>query len=546
MILVTLGTQKQQFTRILDYIENSKIKGEIIVQAGHTKYESKKMKIFDFIDYDKMNEYVKKADLIITHGGTGSITGPLKEGKCVIACARKKEYGEHVDDHQEQIVDIFAEEGYILKLDEKTSLDELVKKSKNFKPKKFKSNTDKFIEKLEKKIKEKRTSRRNTLFVILFILIIFLIPIIMFLRPAKDISSIENRELNKFYFPSLKDLLNGKYQDDLENAMEDQMLLSETLKKVSNTINNINRDIASNILFENVEVIPMSKGYCKLGDSDYLIYCPKTFEYFKSGVVKNINTINNLKNKYEDIDFYAYRVITDEDVSNDGFNYEMEEYFKENIDFDYASFTKIKSYSDYKKYYYKSDHHWNYKGSYEGYKEIMYLLDEDILYEPKGTTCFENTYFVGSEASAVGDTSIKDEFCVYDFDYYDLDEKVYGQFAKYGYFEDYAKGNYHTGNYYNHYGNYYGGNYGEVIFSNNEKNNNKNILLIVDSMSNPVNRLIASNYKNSYVVDLRRFETFTGNKFNFNDYVEKYNIDEVLFLGNIRFYSSNEFIPKLG
>ena len=37
MILVTLGSQKEQFTRLLDYIEKSKIKDEIIVQAGHTK-----------------------------------------------------------------------------------------------------------------------------------------------------------------------------------------------------------------------------------------------------------------------------------------------------------------------------------------------------------------------------------------------------------------------------------------------------------------------------------------------------------------------------
>ena len=45
MILVTLGTQKQQFTRLLEYIENSNIKEEIIVQAGFTKFNSKKMKI---------------------------------------------------------------------------------------------------------------------------------------------------------------------------------------------------------------------------------------------------------------------------------------------------------------------------------------------------------------------------------------------------------------------------------------------------------------------------------------------------------------------
>lgn len=152
MILVTLGTQHQEFTRLLDYIEKSKIKDKIIVQAGYTKYKSKKMKMFDFIDYDKMAEYVKDADLIITHGGTGSITGPLKEGKKVIACARLAKYGEHVDDHQTEIVDVFSDEGYILKLDENTKLDDLIKRVKTFKPKKFKSNTESFIKKLSNKI----------------------------------------------------------------------------------------------------------------------------------------------------------------------------------------------------------------------------------------------------------------------------------------------------------------------------------------------------------------------------------------------------------
>ena len=152
MILVTLGTQKQEFTRLLDYIEKSNIKDKIIVQAGHTKYKSKKMKIFDFIDYDKMNEYIQKSDLIITHGGTGSIITPLKDGKKVIACARIAKYNEHVDDHQNEIVDVFFNEGYILKLDENTKLDNILKDIKKFKPKTFISNTDNFINKLESKI----------------------------------------------------------------------------------------------------------------------------------------------------------------------------------------------------------------------------------------------------------------------------------------------------------------------------------------------------------------------------------------------------------
>ena len=149
MILVTLGTQKQSFKRLLDYIEKSNITDEIIVQAGFTEFESNKMKIFDFIPYEEMEELVNKSSLIITHGGTGSILTPLKKGKKVIACARLSKFNEHVDDHQTELVSIFTSEGYIMELNENNNIDDLIKESKNFKVKEYKSNTNKFIEKLE-------------------------------------------------------------------------------------------------------------------------------------------------------------------------------------------------------------------------------------------------------------------------------------------------------------------------------------------------------------------------------------------------------------
>lgn len=152
MVLVTLGTQKQPFTRLLDYIENSNLEDEIIVQAGHTKYVSKKMKLFEFIDYEKMDEYVKSADLIITHGGTGSVVGPLKLGKKIIGCARLSKYGEHVDNHQTELIGIFADEAYILEIKDGDKLDDILEKAKTFTPKKYISNTESFVEKLREEI----------------------------------------------------------------------------------------------------------------------------------------------------------------------------------------------------------------------------------------------------------------------------------------------------------------------------------------------------------------------------------------------------------
>lgn len=149
MILVTLGTQDKQFTRLLDAVQKQIDKGnitdEVVVQAGCTKYESADMKIFDLIDKDEFEKLMSKCDLLITHGGVSSILTGLKNNKKVIAAARLKEFGEHTNNHQLQIIDNFTESGFILKLDKFDELNIILKNVKNFKPKKFKSNTNNMI-----------------------------------------------------------------------------------------------------------------------------------------------------------------------------------------------------------------------------------------------------------------------------------------------------------------------------------------------------------------------------------------------------------------
>ena len=153
MILVTLGTQDKSFTRLLDSIQeqinNGKIKDKVIVQAGFTKYDSKDMEIFDLIDRDKFSDLIKKCDLLITHGGVGSILTGLKNNKKVIVCPRLSKYKEHMNDHQVQIVDRFYEAGYILRYNDGDNLGDILKKVDKFKPNKYKSNTSNFIKIIE-------------------------------------------------------------------------------------------------------------------------------------------------------------------------------------------------------------------------------------------------------------------------------------------------------------------------------------------------------------------------------------------------------------
>lgn len=153
MILVTVGTQDKDFSRMLNLVEeqiNKKnIAEEVIVQSGHTKYVSDKMKIFDFIPNNQFDKYIKDANIIITHGGVGSIVNSVKLGKKVIAIPRLSKYNEHDNDHQLQICEKFSELGYIKVLNENDDFSKLLKEIEKFKPTKYISNTKNIIEALE-------------------------------------------------------------------------------------------------------------------------------------------------------------------------------------------------------------------------------------------------------------------------------------------------------------------------------------------------------------------------------------------------------------
>ena len=141
MILVMLGTQNNDFHRLLFEIEKNieigSINEEVIVQAGFTKYKSNKMKIFDVTSKENLSKLINKANLIITHAGVGSIEMSLEQNKKVIAVPRLKKYGEHVNDHQKDIEQEFNKRGWLIGINDVSELSIALKKVKNFIPKKY-------------------------------------------------------------------------------------------------------------------------------------------------------------------------------------------------------------------------------------------------------------------------------------------------------------------------------------------------------------------------------------------------------------------------
>lgn len=158
MIFVTLGSQKFQFNRLLQAIDRQIESGEItepvFAQIGWSDYKPVHYEWAPFLDREDMDAWVAKADVVIAHGGTGAIVGALKAGKKVIAVPRLAKYGEHVDDHQEQVTGQFLGLNMILRCEDCGELSQMIAQAKEqtFRP--YVSHTQAVLDSLEEFLRE--------------------------------------------------------------------------------------------------------------------------------------------------------------------------------------------------------------------------------------------------------------------------------------------------------------------------------------------------------------------------------------------------------
>lgn len=154
MIFVTLGSQNFQFNRLLieidRLVEEGKITEEVFAQIGYSDYKPKNYCYKEFLDRDEFADIMSKCDKVITHGGTGAIIGAVKKGKKVIAVPRLAKFGEHVDDHQLQIVEQFEKMNFIKYVDHEGELEKLILNIDKESFQNYKSNTLNIISSIEK------------------------------------------------------------------------------------------------------------------------------------------------------------------------------------------------------------------------------------------------------------------------------------------------------------------------------------------------------------------------------------------------------------
>ncbi|MBM6728231.1 glycosyltransferase [Limosilactobacillus ingluviei] len=108
MIFVTVGTHEQPFNRLMkeiEYlIEDGVIKEKVVVQGGYSTYVPRKTDYHSFLDYHEMDDTIKNARIVITHGGPASFIDVIQKGKIPIVVPRQSKYHEHINDHQLKFV----------------------------------------------------------------------------------------------------------------------------------------------------------------------------------------------------------------------------------------------------------------------------------------------------------------------------------------------------------------------------------------------------------------------------------------------------------
>lgn len=153
---MTVGSQKFQFNRLLKEIdrlvEENKITEEVFAQIGYSDYRPKNFDYTEFLDRDECSKWMNKCSKVITHGGTGAIIGAINSGKKVIAVPRLAKFGEHVDDHQLQIISKFKEMNLIICVNDINNLYKTIESIDLLEFKKYQSNTKNIIKSIDEYI----------------------------------------------------------------------------------------------------------------------------------------------------------------------------------------------------------------------------------------------------------------------------------------------------------------------------------------------------------------------------------------------------------
>lgn len=100
MIFCTVGTHEDPFDRLVRALDELPGDEEVVIQSGYSTWAARRASCVKMMPFGDVQDHMRRARVVVTHGGPASIMQALALGKVPIVVPRQSAFGEHVDDHQ--------------------------------------------------------------------------------------------------------------------------------------------------------------------------------------------------------------------------------------------------------------------------------------------------------------------------------------------------------------------------------------------------------------------------------------------------------------
>ena len=168
---------------------------------------------------------------------------------------------------------------------------------------------------------------------------------------------------------------------------------------------------------------------------------------------------------------------------------------------------KFSTFGQFCEYFYTTDHHWNHRGAYQGYVDIIRMIfgDQEEVQVPEEEVVLPVLYN-GSFAKNHKNPCSTEYFTLYRFsNLQPYTSYINGKQRGYDRIQAYLKGRYSDKLYANHYQLCYGGNYASLVMETGQEEK-PNLLLFTNSMGAGVKYLLAGHFNRIVSIDLRYYK----------------------------------------
>lgn len=290
--------------------------------------------------------------------------------------------------------------------------------------------------------------------------------------------------------------------------------------------------------YESTDIV----GICHVKDTTYFVNdCSDRSFFNEPAVAKNVSMFNDAFAMNADVKTALYLVESTRTIDlrkplpQESTLYQ---YLCENLKVDYQDHLKIDTLGRYFDLFYETDHHWNYKGSYQGYQDVVrMLLGKDApLCKPDETVVFP-FIFNGNSAKRLSMPIAQQPFTVYRFDSLPAqDVSVNHKKQTPDHMEAYFSGKYNQAVMFDHYSYFYGPGKALVRRATNREQL-PNLLIIGNSLVRGIEKLLTYNFNTVYTIE-PKYYTRDIDTLSIKAFTEENDIDYILLLSDAMLYNN--------